>query len=62
MILSWSALKMHQLGVTPCVSEKLYKPDHPNTQSPIRAIVNVRTNKHDNFKADAADPDIDRFC
>ena len=35
--------------------------DRPKVQSPIPAIINVWA-KHENFKADAADLDIDRFC
>ena len=47
--------------VRPCIFKKLYKPDHPNLKSPIPANVNVWT-KRRNFKADAVDLDIDRFC
>ena len=43
------------------IFKKLYKWGHPNVLSPFPAIVNLWT-KHVNFKADAADLDIDRFC
>ena len=49
------------MGVRPCVFKMLYKPGHRNVQSTIPAIVTVWT-KHENFKADAADLDIDRFA
>ena len=46
--------------VRPCIVKKLYKPDHLIYSSPLPLML-THGPKHENFKEDAADLDIDRF-